>query len=57
MSEEPNITRKPQAEGLEEDSRWFRASDTTGLLSRTASYPRGVAEIAVNKCSESKTSY
>jgi hypothetical protein len=33
---------------LTEGSRWFRASDTTGLLSRTAAYPGGVAEIAVN---------
>jgi hypothetical protein len=53
VSEERNITRKPQAAGLEEGSRWFRTSDTTGLLSHNAAYPGGVAEMAP-ECSEGK---
>jgi hypothetical protein len=42
ISEEQKITRKPQAEGLAEGSRWFRASDTTGPLSHNVETLKGL---------------
>jgi hypothetical protein len=55
ISEQRNITRKPQAEGLEEGSRWFGASDTTGQQSPNAANPGGVAEMAVNARKRNKS--
>jgi hypothetical protein len=39
---------------LEEGSRWFRASDTTGLLSHNVDPPEGLKKR--RECSEKKTS-
>jgi hypothetical protein len=40
---------------LEEGSRWFRASDTTGLLSHNVDTPEGLKKR--RECSEKKTPY
>jgi hypothetical protein len=55
ISEERNIARRVQAEGLEEGSRWFLASDTTGLLSHNVDTPEGLKKC--RECSEKKTRY